>query len=90
MVVEVVDVEAEPVIYTIEVGDFADNESALALLLELRAMIGFEPERIRIRPVSGNSYKIEIGPIDKKINLEKIESLIKVMDLPGFRVLLKD
>tara|TARA_S200000501_G_C20768122_1_gene719263 strand:+ start:409 stop:1152 length:744 start_codon:yes stop_codon:yes gene_type:complete len=88
--VEVVDVEAEPVIYTIEVGDFADNESALALLLELRAMIGFESERIRIRPFSDSSYGIEIGPIEKKINLEKIESLIKVMGLPGFRVLLKD
>ena len=88
--VEVVDIEAESVSYTIEVGAFADNESAIALLTELRMKIGFESERIRIRPVSDSSYWIEIGPIDQKGNLEKIESLIKVMDLPGFRVLLKD
>jgi len=87
--VEVVDIEAESVSYTIEIGDFADNESALALLRELRTMIGFESGRIRIRPVSEISYRIEIGPIDQKSNLEKIESLIKVMDLPGFRILRK-
>ena len=71
-------------------GQFADNESALALLAELRAMIDFESEEIRVKPISGSSYGIEIGPIDKKRNLEKIEALIKVMDLPSVRVLLKD
>ena len=34
--VEVLDIEAGAVSYTIEVGWFADNESALALLVELR------------------------------------------------------
>ena len=88
--VEVLDVEAGTVSYTIEVGEFADNESALALLVELRAMIDFESEKIRVKPISGSSYGIEIGHIDEKRNLEKIEALIKVMDLPSVRVLLKD
>ena len=88
--VEVLDVEAGTVSYTIEVGQFADNESALSLLVELRTMIDFESEKMRVKPISGSSYGIEIGPIDEKRNLEKIESLIKVMDLPSVRVLIKD
>ena len=88
--VEVLDIEAGTLSYTIEVGQFADNESALALLVELRTKIDFESEKIRVKPISGSSYGIEIGPIDKKRNLEKIEALIKVMDLPSVRVLLKD
>ena len=88
--VEVLDIEAGSLSYTIEVGQFADNESALALLVELRTKIEFESEKIRVKPISGSSYCIEIGPIYKKRNLEKIESLIKVMDLPSARVLFKD
>ena len=88
--VEVLDIEAGSLSYTIEVGQFADNESALALLVELRTKIDFESEKIRVKPISSSSYSIEIGPIDKKRNLEKIEALIKVMDLPSVRVLLKD
>jgi rare lipoprotein A len=88
--VEVLDIEAGTLSYTIEVGQFADNESALALLVELRTKIDFESEKIRVKPISSSSYSIEIGPIDKKRNLEKIEALIKVMDLTSVRVLLKD
>ena len=88
--VEVLDIEAGTLSYTIEVGQFADNEAALALLVELRTKIDFESEKIRVKPISSSSYSIEIGPIDKKRNLEKIEALIKVMDLTSVRVLLKD
>mgnify|MGYP003300064669 CR=1 FL=1 len=90
VLVEVLDIEAGTLSYTIEVGQFADNESALALLMELRTKIDFESEKMRVKPISGTSYGIEIGPIYKKRNLEKIESLFKVMDLPSARVLLKD
>ena len=58
--------------------------------MELRTKIDFESEKIRVKPISSSSYGIEIGPIDEKRNLEKIESLIKVMDLPSVRVLIKD
>ena len=88
--VEVLDIEAGTVSYTIEVGRFADNQSALALLVELRNKIDFESEKIRVKPISGSSYGIEIGPIYRKRNLEKIESLMKVMDVPSVRVFLKD
>ena len=84
--VEVLDIEAGTLSYTIEVGKFADNESALALLVELRTKIDFEFEKMRVKPISGSSYGIEIGPIYKKRNLEKIESLMKVMDEPSVRV----
>ena len=90
MLVEVLDIEAGTLSYTIEVGQFADNESALALLVELRTKIDFESEKMRIKPISGSSYGIEIGPIYRKRNLEKIESLMKVMDVPSVRVFLKD
>ncbi len=47
------------------------------------------PPRRRGKSAS-RQHSIEIGPIDKKRNLEKIEALIKVMDLTSVRVLLKD
>ena len=88
--VEVLDIEAGTLSYSIEVGQFADNESALALLVELRTKIDFESEKMRIKPISGSSYGIEICPIYRKRNLEKISSLMKVLDVPSVRVFSKD
>ena len=88
--VEIVDVEADSLSYTIEAGDFEDYELAFDLLLELRSRIDFDPEKISVKRFSNTSHGIEVGPIYNKRKLEKIESLIRVMDLPGLRIFLNN
>ena len=90
MKVEIVDVEADSLSYTIEAGDFEDYELAFDLLLELMSRIDFDPEKISVKRFSNTSHGIEVGPIYNKRKLEKIESLIKVMDLPDLRVFLNN
>ena len=68
-----------------------DEETRVVVVDEKKVEeFDFESEKMRVKPISGSSYGIEIGPIYRKRNLEKIESLMKVMDVPSVRVFLKD
>ena len=85
--IKVLEPASESSLSRIEIGDFDKYDAAQDTLKKIQALVSIAAEIVRFKSGSLFKFRIELGPIIQSGESEKLESLIKVMDLPGYRLI---
>jgi rare lipoprotein A len=83
--VEIVESQLEK-IYALEVGEFNEQRTAREFMDNMRGLISSGAVLLSKDVLVNSKYVVRIGPVQKGDELDRLEALVKLMDVPSYRL----
>ncbi len=84
--IEIVDSQVEKKIYALEVGEFNEQRTAREFMENMRGLISSGPVLLSIDVLVNSKYFVRIGPVQEGDEVDRLEALVKLMDVPNYRL----
>ena len=83
--VEIVESQLEK-IYALEVGEFNEQRTAREFMENMRGLISAGAVLLSKDVLVNSKYVVRIGPVQEGDELDRLEALVKLMDVPNYRL----